>query len=170
MIKVASYNCNSVRCHFENVRNILCDVDIIFLQELQLCKSDLLMLIDLNNDFENISFVQDREAEGIIEGRPTKGVAILWRKNLSSFISPLIIDDSMIAIIISNMKKKILLLNVYMPCDLQTAEALENYRCMLSKVEVVIREQNVTDLIIAGDFNADPKKGRFWHELSEFMQ
>ena len=170
MIKLASYNCNSVRCHFENVRNILLDVDILLLQELQLCKSDLLILNDLNNDFENISFVQDREAEGIIEGRPTKGVAILWRKSLSSFISPLIIDDSLIAITISNMKIKILLLNVYMPCDLQTPEALENYRCMLSKVEVVIREQNVTDVIIAGDFNADPKKGRFWRELSDFMR
>ena len=170
MVKIASYNCNSIRCHFENVRNILCDVDILFLQELQLFKSDLLVLNDLNDDFENISFVYDREVEGIVEGRPTKGVAILWRKNLSSFISPIVIDDSMIAITISNMKMKILLLNVYMPCDLQTSEALENYRCMLSKVDVVIREQNVTDLIIAGDFNADPKKGRFWHELSDFMK
>ena len=170
MIKIASYNCNSDWCHFENVRNILCDVDILFLQELQLCKSDLLILNDLNSDFEVISFVHDRESEGIIEGRPSRGVAILWRSRLSAFVSPLIIDDSMIAITITNRKKSILLLNVYMPCDLQTSDALENYRCMLSKIEVIIREQNVTNLIIAGDFNADQKKGRFWNELLYFMQ
>ena len=170
MIKIASYNCNSVRCHSENVRNILNNVDILFLQELQLCKSDLPILNDLNNDFEVSAFVHDREAEGIIEGRPSRGVAILWRRGLSAFISPLIIDDAMIAINISNKQKSILLLNVYMPCDLQTSDSLENYRCMLGKLEVVIREQNVTDLIVAGDFNADPRKGRFWSELSDFMQ
>ena len=86
MIRLCTYNCNSVRAHFENVRNIMSKCDIIFLQELLLCRSDLHILDELNNDFENIVFVQDRESAGIVEGSPTRGVAVLWRKSLSSYI------------------------------------------------------------------------------------
>ena len=170
MIKITSYNCNSVRNNFENVRNLLSNFDIICLQELMLCKSDLHLLNELNVDFENVAFVKDREAEGIVEGRPSRGVAIFWRKTLSHTISPLIVDDSIIGIIISSGTSKILLMNVYLPCDYQTFDALDNYRCMLAKLEVVIRDQNIPGVIIAGDFNADPFKGRFWQELLIFKE
>ena len=84
-VTISSYNCNSLRSNIHNVHNILENADIICLQELMLCRSDLHILNELNDDFENISYVLDREAEGIVEGRPTKGVAILWRK---TFIFP----------------------------------------------------------------------------------
>ena len=48
-----------------------------------------------------------------------------------------------------------------MPCDLQTNDALENYRQALSLLGVVIQEQNTNQVILMGDFNADPSKGRF---------
>ena len=168
-IRFCTYNCNSVRANFENVKNILSNCDIVFLQELLLCRSDLPILDELNNDFENIAFVQDRESDGIMEGRPTRGVAVLWRKSLSSYISPLLIDDSVIGIILSNVTSKVLLLNVYMPCDMQTLDALHNYRTMLAKLGVLMKEQNLNNVILTGDFNADPRKGRFWGELKVFM-
>ena len=159
-----------MRNNYENVRNLLSNFDIICLQELMLCKSDLHLLNELNVDFENVAFVKDREAEGIVEGRPSRGVAIFWRKSLSHTVSPLIVDDSIIGIIISNGTSKILLMNVYLPCDYQTYDALDNYRCMLAKLEVVIRDQNIPGVIITGDFNADPFKGRFWQELLTFKE
>ena len=168
-VRFCSYNCNSVRAHFENVRNIMTNCDIIFLQEILLCKSDLPILDELNDDFQKIAYVQDRESAGIIEGRPTRGVAILWRKSLSKYISPLLVDDSVIGIILSNVTSKVLLLNVYMPCDKQTLDALDNYRTMLAKLDVIVKEQNLSNIILTGDFNADPKKGRFWGELKVFM-
>ena len=168
-IRFCTYNCNSVRANFENVKSIMLNCDIVFLQELLLCKSDLPILDELNNDFENIAFVQDRESGGIMEGRPTRGVAVLWRKSLSFNISPLLIDDSVIGIILSNVTSKVLLLNVYMPCDMQTCDALHNYRTMLAKLGVLLREQNISNVILTGDFNADPRKGRFWGELKVFM-
>ena len=33
---------------------------------------------------------------------------------------------------------------------------------------MIILEQNVNIIIIVGDFNADPFKGRFWNELCSF--
>ena len=169
-VTISSYNCNSLRSNIYNVHNILENADIICLQELMLCKSDLHILNELNDNFENISYVLDREAEGIVEGRPTKGVAILWNKSLSSFVSPVMIDDSMIGILLSNNGCRVLLLNVYLPCDYQNNDALENYRFMLAKLDAVIKEQNVNNVIVTGDFNADPTKGRFWQELDSFMK
>ena len=66
--------------------------------------------------------------------------------------------------------KKISLLNVYCPCDKQTADALHEYRCMLGKLKAIIYQQNFTFLLIIGDFNVDPTKGRFWNEMNEFVQ
>ena len=62
----------------------------------------------------------------------------------------------------------ILLLNVYMPNDFQTGEAIDCYNQSLALLDVIIGEQNVNHIIIMGDFNADPKKGRFWKLLNDF--
>ena len=61
-------------------------------------------------------------------------------------------------------------MNVYLPCDLQTANALEDFRCSLDDIETVIKESNVNQVILAGDFNSDPFKGRFWKILLEFTK
>ena len=76
MVKCISYNCNSIRNNSEIVKDLLNKTDILFLQEIMLCKSDLGLLNDFNEDFECVGFVKDRESEGINEGRPSKGVAI----------------------------------------------------------------------------------------------
>ena len=104
MVKIASYNCNSVRANSANVQNIMNIAVIVCLQELMLCKKDLQFLNELNRDFENAAFVIDRELEGICEGRPCRGVSILWRKSLSNCVSPVRFNDSIIGIILTNKK------------------------------------------------------------------
>ena len=170
MVKVVSFNCNSVRSRAENVKALLKENYVICLQEILLCKSDLNILNDFNDDFYNVAFVEDRESLDINEGRPARGVAIFYRKSLSAYVTPLLIDDSVIGLVFSKDNEKILLLNVYCPCDKQTADALHEYRCMLEKLRVVVLENSVNSVILVGDFNADPKKGRFWNELNNFVQ
>ena len=170
MIKFASYNCNSVRNNSENVKKLLEKCDVLFLQELMLSKSDLPLLNDFNKRFRNIAYVRDREAEGINEGRPSKGVAIFWRDNFSTNLSPILINDSCIGLVLTYGSNKILMLNVYMPCDKQTFAALDEYRSMLANLEGIIQEQNINEVILVGDFNADPNKGRFWNELVAFKE
>ena len=107
----------------------------VFLQELMLCKSDLCILNDFDSRFEYTAFVQDRESEGINEGRPSKGVAIYWRKHLSLNITPLLIDDSLIGIILNSFgdnNNKTLFLNIYLPCDSQSSESFDRYRSALA--------------------------------------
>ena len=170
MIRIATYNCNFIRSNAENVKAVLQKCDIACIQEIMLCKSDLPILNNFNEDFDHIAFVEDRESQGIIEGRPSRGVAIFWKRVLSLSVSPLLIDDSIIGIILSNEFDKILLLNVYLPCDKQTADALHNYRDMLANLQVTIEEQNINNIILIGDFNASPLRGRFWNELLKFIQ
>ena len=80
MIRVTSYNCNSVRNNADIVKSLLSNYDIVVLQELMLEKRDIDILNDFNNDFRHIAFVRDRESEGITEGRPSRGVAIFLAK------------------------------------------------------------------------------------------
>ena len=88
MIKIASYNCNSVRCHSENVRNILNNVDILFLQELQLCKSDLPILNDLNNDFE-VSLLFMIEKLKVLSKEDLPGELLFYGGEVSLLLFPL---------------------------------------------------------------------------------
>lgn len=170
VLRCTTYNCNSIRNNREIVNNILDKSDVVFLQEIMLNKSDLDILNDFNSNFDNIAFVLDRDFEDINEGRPTAGVAIFWRRHLTSYISPLIIDESLIGIVINNGSEKVLIINVYLPCDFQTIAALDKYRNSLAELGNVLREQNINSVLLTGDFNADPFKGRFWRELLQFQQ
>ena len=170
MARIATYNCNSIRNNSEIVKSLLLNVDILFLQELMLEKRDLSILNDFNDDFRHVAYVNDRESDGICEGRPSKGVAIFWRAHLSPLVSPLLINDSLIGIFLETRLFKILLLNVYLPCDMQTPAALEDFKSSLAEIYTVIRESNVNQVILAGDFNAAPFKGRFWKLLIEFIE
>ena len=67
--------------------------DILFLQELMLCRSYIHFLYTLSGDFDNASFVCDREPEGIVEGCP---VTRLLSCGGNVYIS---VDDSLIGII-----------------------------------------------------------------------
>ena len=169
MVKVVSYNCNSIRNNAEIVKSLFTN-DILLIQELMLEFSDLDFLNSFNNDFRYIANVKNREGDNICEGRPPKGVAIFWRESMNLDISPIIVDDSIIGIKIVNQYSQYLLLNVYLPCDMQSSEALFNYQIALAKLKVIVDEQNINNVLIVGDFNADPNKGRFWRELYDFME
>ena len=166
MLRCVSYHCNSIRNNSQIVKNILDSSDILFLQELMLEKSDLPILNDFHKDFKHFASVKDRESEGIVEGRPSGGVAIFLRRSLSLVVSPIYIDESMIGVIIESNSTRYLFMNVYLPCDRQSFDSLDNYRISIAKVESVIREQDINNVIIVGDLNADPRKGRFWKEFS----
>ena len=168
MVKVISYNCNSVRNNSEIVKSFFNNADIICLQELMLERRDLDILNDFNENFKHVAFVKDRESEGVCEGRPSGGVAIFWRANLSPFISPVIVNDFIIGIIIETKNFKVLFLNVYLPCDKQNMNSVDKYKDALTIVDLVIREQGINQVVLTGDFNADPVKGRFWKLLLDF--
>ena len=169
MIELSSFNCHSVRKNEVKVRELLQRNDILLLQELMLYREDISYLDTLHGEFNFIFDVQSINNNDIICGRPSRGVAIFWRKCLDSFITPVKIDDRVIGINIDEPGKRILVLNVYMPCDKGDLDSLEEYRSYIAVLQSIIDDAVFDHFILVGDVNADPKKGRFWNELLSFI-
>ena len=169
MSRIVSYNCNSVR---NNVRTIIIltqDYDIILLQEIMLLKEDLNILKTINESFDVIACVEDKSNEGIMEGRPSKGVAILWKSSLSKYINSLYCNERIIGIIVTSGDLHILIVNVYLPCDKQDIDSLHEFRSSIATLNNYLAEQQYNHVIVGGDFNASPNKGRFWKDIVDLF-
>src|ERR1700743_1948336 len=89
VLKICSYNMHG----FNNGRPLLeslCDThDIILLQEHWLSSNDLYKLDSVNDKFNchGVSAMDEKLSSGILVGRPFGGVAILWKNELSNFIT-----------------------------------------------------------------------------------
>ena len=170
MINITTFNCHSIRKNIEKVIELLKCNDIVLLQELMLYLEDAEFIKNVDPDFECCFMLNKLDDNMILGGRPSRGVAILWRKCLNNSISPLKIDDRLIGIYMSSINKgKILILNVYMPYDAHDSESLHEYRTYIAKLQSLIDCNDFDNIIIAGDLNADPAKGRFWKEIKYFL-
>ena len=170
MLKLASYNCNSIRKNVEIVKNLCDNNDIVVLQELMLLQRDLDYINSINIDFDYAAFTKDKYCEGIDLGRPARGVCIMWRKVISHSIEPIYINERIIAINLLTNVGKVLILNCYLPCDDNTCNSMDEFRCSIAILENYIKESCVNNVILVGDFNSDPNKGRFWRELNAFLE
>ena len=83
--------------------------DILLLQELMLYPEDISYLDTLNGEFNFIFDIQSINNNDIICARHSRGVAIFCQKFLDTFITSVKINEP---------NKRILVLNVYMPCDI----------------------------------------------------
>ena len=170
MLRVVSYNCNSIRSKIDVIRELMVDHDIVLIQELLLLEEDIGILDDIHHDFNYTACLKDKMNFGVNCGRPSKGVCIFWRKSIANCIDPVKFDERIIAININTLNAgRILLLNVYMPCNMQDLESLHLYRSYIGVLESILNDSDVSEVLIAGDFNADPSKGKFWKEVSEFI-
>ena len=169
MLRFATYNCNSVRKNIESVRDLLKNNDIVFLQEIMLLNDDLYFLDLIDNDFICTAKVKDEYCNGIATGRPSAGVAIFYRKSYLNLIQCFSINECLNGIIIDTNIGKILALNVYLPYDNRDLDSLDKFRMSIATIGSVIDEYNIVNIVIAGDMNADPSRGRFWRELTDLI-
>lgn len=168
-IRITSFNCNSVRGSIEVVRNLTKNFDIVLLQEIMLLSADLPILNDINENFNVIAQVKDKTCDGIIDGRPSKGVAILYRNFLEPFISPFKCSERIIGLKF-NFKRKLFLFNVYMPFEKKDHNSYHDFLDSLFYIQNLLNETSGGDVLLCGDFNADPSGGRFWRELVGFCE
>ena len=153
MLRIASYNCNSIRKNMEIVKNLLLSSDIVVLQELMLYMRDLSLLNDIDDNFDNFATVEDDVLDEITATPRvglTRGVAVFWRKELSHCVRAVQVNKSLGGIVLSGERGNMLILNVYMPCNFQAIDALDNYRQMIAVLEDVIREQNINNFACCG--------------------
>ena len=166
MVYISSFNAHSVRGNSEIVKNLMSDCDIVLLQELMLPESEVGFLGSLNDNFSFSASVKDKRKGEIVSGRPTGGVAIMWRKTFDKYVTAHKIDERVNYIILKFHNSNILILNLYMPCDYRDHNSLHEYISYIAIINDIINQADIDSLIIAGDLNADHKKStRFWKEF-----
>ena len=70
MIKLVSYNCNSIRNNAEIVKSLLDNTDVLCLQEIMLHQRDIDILNDFHDDFKSFTFVKPVEEDVIRKEDP----------------------------------------------------------------------------------------------------
>ena len=81
-----------------------------------MCKQDLDKLNSINANFHGIGESTTDARDGFLQGRISGGVAVLWNIAYESHISELRLEkDWAVGIEIEYEKRKIVIINVYMP-------------------------------------------------------
>lgn len=168
IIKFASFNCNSVKASYEDIRHLCKNVDLVALQETWLLPFDVPFLVIIDKEFECTRKSAVDISTGILRGRPYGGVAILWRTGLFQTVTVLECNCPRItAIKATSGERSIIVFSVYMPTD--SIDNLPIFTECLSKICAVMDSSDVEAVYILGDFNAHPGE-LFCSELLNFCK
>ena len=108
----------------------------------------------LHDDFVGFGVAKVDESVGIIQGRYSGGVAMLWRKELSKYIRIIEQDsDWCMAIELDMGSTKCVVLNIYMPY--QSVDNEELYVEKLGYIKTFLDEIQCTNYAVIGDWNAN---------------
>ena len=120
--KLISYNCRGLprdRCKLylrPDIDKLFEESDIIAFQEIQYAKQNIKCLNSLHNDFVGIGTAKVDECDGIMQGKYSGGVAIMWKSSLCKYIKHIDLNVDWCTAIEVNMENtKFVILNVYLP-------------------------------------------------------
>ena len=156
-MKIISWNVNSVRARIENIKNYIKDAapDILLLQEIK----------TQNENFPKDEFKKLDYLSYVFGQKSYNGVAIISKHKLDNVNNSFIKDDlnqsRIITAELKLKKKKIELINIYVPngnpVDTEKYEYKKNW---LKKFIINIKKkiQKNSNILIAGDFNIIPEE------------
>ena len=157
-MKIVSWNVNSVRARIENIKDYIKDSspDVLLLQEIKTQTENF-----PSSEFENLGYTSY-----IFGQKSYNGVAIISKYKFENIQTDFIKDDLKQSRIITgelkiNLKKKIELINIYVPngnpVDTEKYEYKKNWlkKFINSVKKRIIKNPN---LLIAGDFNIIPEE------------
>ena len=157
-LKIGSYNCRGYNASkVTYILQLLKQCEFLFIQEHWLSDSQLQTLNNIcstHSSHASSGFNND----DIISGRPFGGCAIFWRADIDAQVNFLPTKNRRIcAIRVCNDTYKLLLINVYMPYESDTAAA-EEFSSVMADLVAITEEFNDHCFIIGGDFNTDFSK------------
>jgi len=136
-LKLISYNCRGFNSYKSTyVASLLSDCSFLLLQEHWLSDAQMSLLGNID---KNILYygVSGFGSQSVLSGRPYGGCAILWHSDMRVDIHPVCIDSRRIcAVSVSSESWKIIIVNVYMPCDNSDANS-DEFMYQLSLIEDV---------------------------------
>ena len=157
LMKIISWNVNSVRARIINIKNYIKDSepDVLLLQEIKTQNENF-----PNDEFKNLGYVSY-----VFGQKSYNGVAIISKHKLDNVNNSFIKDDlnqsRIITAELKLKKKKIELINIYVPngnpVDTEKYEYKKNW---LKKFIINIKKkiQKNSNILIAGDFNIIPEE------------
>ena len=157
LMKITSWNVNSVRARIENIKNYIkdSDPDILLLQEIKTQNENF-----PSDEFKNLGYVSY-----VFGQKSYNGVAIISKNELNNINLNFIKDDLKQSRIITadlKFKKKIIVLvNIYVPNGNPVdTEKYEYKKTWLKKFINNIKKnvQKKSNILIAGDFNIIPEE------------
>ena len=132
-MRIASYNCRSSKRNTGGIQLLCNSCDIVFLQEHWLFPADLPSLNRIHDEFMSFGISSMNVSDDIVLGRPYGGLAVMWRKHLTSKVKPVSFDDDrIIGVECVVNSTKMLLLGVYLPCNSSTN--FEDFLFSLGKI------------------------------------
>ena len=166
-IKVVSFNTRGLRN--VTIPSLFDRFDIVLLQETLQCKQDLGQLNSLSPFFQGTGVAVTDLSTGILKGRPSGGVAILYRKSLSNFVKDIHFDLDWIVGISLNIpnENSIYIISVYLPCNSRENE--DEFLEKLGMLVSIINDLESPFVWVLGDFNAHmgPSPSEFGKYLND---
>ena len=161
-LRIISYNVQSFRANKTTVKTLLEKCDIILLQETLLSSFNVNELDGILQNNEISCHTPANLSTSLLGGRPSGGLSIIWKTkdNISCF--PVFLTDRIMGLVLKTTSLKYALLNVYLPYEQSTAQCLLDYQSSLNDLTNYISDGCFDEIIIMGDFNCDPNKGRFF--------
>lgn len=138
---ISSYNCHGFNTlKFDYITSLLSKCTFLLIQEHWLSDEQL---NSLTCGSSNIAYtgISGFDRSDVLAGRPYGGCAILWQANLCAHVSPLIINSRRVcAARLSLNSVKILIVNVYMPCEVGD-ENIDEFVSVLTVIGEIIQSQ-----------------------------
>ncbi len=156
-MKIISWNVNSVRARIENIKDYIKDTnpDVLLLQEIK----------TQNENFPNDELKKLGYTSYVFGQKSYNGVAIISKNELKNVNNNFIKDDlnqsRIITAELKLKKKKIVLINIYVPngnpVDTEKYEYKKNWlKKFITKIKKIF--ENNPNILIAGDFNIIPEE------------
>ena len=167
-LKIISYNCNSFNSKLLILETLLGKCDLLCLQETLIGEDNSFNYNKIDPKFIS-TYVPATRREDISVGGASGGLALFWRKSLKINFYPIEFSDRILGLKLVFNSVSYILLNVYCFCDYGDMESLMNYKNMMAELSNICSTEAFDEIIILGDLNADPSKGRFFRELKSFI-
>ena len=168
-LRIVTYNCQSLNCNLNVVKSLLEKSDIVLLQETLLVDNNTSVFATLSDDFNYFHTSATRNSSSF-SGRSSGGLAILWRRSISKVIKTESFSERISGLTLLIDSFRVLILNVYLPCDYRNDISLIAYKTAIADLDNIIAMRNFDEILIVGDMNCDPAKGRFFKEIDALMK
>lgn len=164
IIQALSFNMTGYQTGVDYLRDTIHQADplVVFLQETWHLTNACNHLGHIDSNYLFIECSGVDSSDTILRGRPSGGVAILYKKSIAGSIIKINTSSKRVCAVILNSKdglNDVLFINVYMPCDtFSNTSCSDAYLETLNAIDQLICKYPNARLLIGGDWNTDPSR------------